>query len=159
MRRRCLVFEMVGSRRKCLDDGSSSSSSMPLQSHENTASSDKCVVPLKPGFDIPRRRLPGIGLHLNALAATSVDHKVVKHEALVPGAQPISVSDSAAYINSSNSQPISDGALVVYSSDRDMCPVGDGTPIAETAAQGIGYMVNDGLNHNSPKKKRYVCYW
>ncbi|KAK1390558.1 CRC domain-containing protein [Heracleum sosnowskyi] len=155
MRRRCLVFEMVGSRRKRLDDGSSSSSSsMPLQSHENTASSDKCVVPLKPGFNIPRRRLPGIGLHLNTLAATSVDHKVAKHEALVPGGQPISVSGSAAYINSSSIQQMSNSALVVYSSDRDICPVGDGTPISETAAQGIGYMVNDGLNHNSPKKKR-----
>ncbi|KAL8121767.1 hypothetical protein AgCh_018493 [Apium graveolens] len=154
MLRRCLVFEMVGSRRKRLDDGSSSSSAMPLQSHENTASIDKCVVPLKPGFDIPRRRLPGIGLHLNTLAATSVDHKVVKHEALVPGGQPISMSGSAAYINSSKSQQISNSALVVYSSDRDMYPVGDGTPIAETAAQGLGSMVNDGLNHNSPKKKR-----
>ncbi|WOH08498.1 hypothetical protein DCAR_0727939 [Daucus carota subsp. sativus] len=152
MRRRCLVFEMVGSRRKRLDDGSSTS--VLLQCHENPASSDKCVVPLQPVSNIPRRRLPGIGLHLNTLAATSVDHKVVKHEALVPGGQPISVSGSAAYINSSNSQQILDSALVMYSSDRDMCPIGDGTPMAEDAAQGSGYMVNESLNHNSPKKKR-----
>ena len=122
------------------------SSSLLLQCHENTACSDKCVDPLQPVSNIPRCRLPGIGLHLNTLVATSVDDKVVKHETLVPGGQPISVSGSAAYIL--------DSALVMCSSDRDICPIGDGTLMAEDAAQGSGYMVTESLNHSSPKKKR-----
>ncbi|KAK1379988.1 CRC domain-containing protein [Heracleum sosnowskyi] len=154
MRRRCLVFEMVGSRRKRLDDGSNCSSSVLLQSHENTASGDKCVVPLNPASDAPKRRLPGIGLHLNTLAATSMDHKTGKHEAFPPGGQPISVSGSAAYFNLSNSQLIPNSALVVTSSDRDICPLEDGILTAENAVPESGCMVNEVLDHSSPKKKK-----
>ncbi|KAL8105066.1 protein tesmin/TSO1-like CXC 2 isoform X2 [Apium graveolens] len=153
MRRRCLVFEMVGSRRKCLDDGSSCSSVL-LQSHENTAFGDKCVVPLKPASGASKRRLPGIGLHLNALAATSMDHKIEKHEAFPPGGQPLSVSGSASYFDMSNSQQISNSALVVTSSNRDICPLEDGILTAENAAPGSGFLVNEVLDHSSPKKKK-----
>lgn len=158
MRRRCLVFEMVGSRRKRLDDGSNCSSSVLLQSHENTAFGDKCVVPLKPASDAPNRRLPGIGLHLNTLAATSMDHKIEKHETFPSGGQPISVSGSAAYFDMSNSQQISNSALVVTSSDRDICPLEDGILTAENAALGSGFLVNEVLDHSSPKKKKCVHY-
>ncbi|WOH12805.1 hypothetical protein DCAR_0832313 [Daucus carota subsp. sativus] len=154
MRRRCLVFEMVGSRRKRVDDGSNCSSSMLLQSNENTASGDKCVVPLKPASNAPKRRLPGIGLHLNTLAATSVDHKIINHDAFPPGGQPISVCGSAAYFNLSNSQQIVNSDLVVTSSDIDTCPLEDGILNAENAALGSGCMVNEVLDHSSPKKKK-----
>lgn len=158
MRRRCLVFEMVGSRRKQFDDGSSCGPSMLSQSHDNIASNDKRLIPFKPGNDTPRRVLPGIGLHLNALAATSADNKVVKHEALVTGGQPISVSRSAAYFNSSNSQDISNNSLVVSSSERETVPAEGGAPIVEDAAQTSGYAINEVFNHSSPKKKRHVWF-
>ena len=82
----------------------------------------------------------------------------MKHETLVSGGQPICVSGSVAYINLSNSQQILESALVMYSSDRDICPIGDGTPMAEDAAQGSGYMVSESSNHSSLEKMRYISY-
>ncbi|KAA8527633.1 hypothetical protein F0562_034972 [Nyssa sinensis] len=54
MRRRCLFFEMVGARRKHLDDSLSCGSSMLLQSDGKPASSDKQLVLKRPGNDSTR---------------------------------------------------------------------------------------------------------
>ncbi|KAJ6721503.1 PROTEIN TESMIN/TSO1-LIKE CXC 2 [Salix viminalis] len=59
MRRRCLDFEKVGSRRKNIDDGSSSSSVL-VQSDEKIISKNAQLVPVKPGRDSSRCILPGI---------------------------------------------------------------------------------------------------
>lgn len=66
-RRRCLVYEMSGTHyRKLLD--SSPISKPPVS--PNT-SKEKCLVANKPGSNKFSSLLPGIGLHLNAIAATA----------------------------------------------------------------------------------------
>lgn len=154
MRRRCLVFEMVGSRRKHLNDGSSSGSSMLSQSHEIIASSDSHLAAIKP--DSPRCILPGIGLHLNALATTSKDHhKVVKHEALPSGGQLIiAPPSSASYHSLAAGQESLNSLSGATSSERDMSSGQNGVSVVDDASQAPRYMVNEELNHSSPKKKR-----
>ncbi|KAK1395261.1 CRC domain-containing protein [Heracleum sosnowskyi] len=122
LRRRCLVFEMAGSRRKPLTDISNVGPSMLSHPHYN---------PKKPKHDIPGCNLSGIGLHLNALASTSVNHEVAKSEALTTDRQPIS------------------------SSDIDMLPAGEDMSLVEDAGQALEDVVNEALDHNSPKKKRH----
>lgn len=77
MRRRCLDFETVGACRKNLVDGSSTSTGE--QPDEKFASEDKKLVPVKPHMDSSKRALPGIGLHLNALAITAKDNKTIEN--------------------------------------------------------------------------------
>ncbi|PHT38638.1 hypothetical protein CQW23_22211 [Capsicum baccatum] len=93
MRRRCLVFEMVGSRRKHVDEGSGSSAVQDTDG--NLACNEKQLVPYKTVNESSRCILPGIGLHLNALAASSKDGKVVKHETSASGKQLLITSGSA----------------------------------------------------------------
>ncbi|PQP91896.1 protein tesmin/TSO1-like CXC 2 isoform X2 [Prunus yedoensis var. nudiflora] len=95
LRRRCLDFEMAGARRKSLDNVSNSSSNMLSQSDEKITTNDKQLVPMKPGGESSRCILPGIGLHLNALAKTSKDYKIIKCESLAYGRQ-LSLPNSTA---------------------------------------------------------------
>ncbi|KAJ9700410.1 hypothetical protein PVL29_005961 [Vitis rotundifolia] len=155
MRRRCLVFEMAGVRRKNMDDGSNCSSSMLSQSDGTFVPNDKQLVPLKPGNDSSRRILPGIGLHLNALATTSKDYNVVKHETLTSGRQLISVpSSSGSYLSTIEGQEPVNKSLALNSSDRETDPAENGFQALEDASQASAYAISEELNQSSPKKKR-----
>lgn len=156
MRRRCLVFEMAGVRRKNVDDGSNCSSSLLSQSDGKFVSNDKQIVPLKPGNDSSRCILPGIGLHLNALAMASKDYSVVKHETLTPGRQLISVpSSSCSYISTIDSQEPVNKSLAVNSPDRETDSAENGFQVPEDASQASACVISEELNQNSPKKKRH----
>ncbi|KAK4587398.1 hypothetical protein RGQ29_024201 [Quercus rubra] len=144
MRRRCLDFEMVGARRKNLGDGSNSSSSMLSQSDENIACHDKQLVPFKPGGDSSRCILPGIGLHLNALATTSKDYKI---QSYLPGS-------TASLHSPSNSQEPFLQSLATASSERETDHGENGAAPVEDVSQASAYQVSDDFNQNSPKKKR-----
>lgn len=157
MRRRCLVFEMAGSCKKLLDGGSTTGPFLS-EPHISIASGDKNLAPLKSGKDTPRCIIPGIGLHLNALAATSVGQKVVKREVVATGEQLICISHSAAFMNSSDTEDITNNSLVATASERNMLPAEGGVPLAENAALASGYMVHEASNHSSPKKKRYAWF-
>lgn len=156
MRRRCLDFEMVGARRKNLGDGSNSSSSMLSQSDENIACHDKQLVPFKPGGDSSQCILPGIGLHLNALATTSKDYKNVKHEDLSSGRQSYLPSSTASLHSPSDSQEPFLQSLATASSERETDHGENGAAPVEDASQAYAYQVSDDFNQNSPKKKRHV---
>ncbi|KAI8010631.1 CRC domain-containing protein TSO1 [Camellia lanceoleosa] len=145
MRRRCLVFEMAGARRKHLDDNSSSSSSMLSQSDVNIESNDKQLVPTKLGHDSSRCILPGIGLHLNALARTSKDYNIVSHETLASGAQ---------FINDPTGQEPINKSLAMISVERNMGPTENGVPGMEDVSQASGYIASEEFSQSSPKKKR-----
>ncbi|XP_044500486.1 protein tesmin/TSO1-like CXC 3 [Mangifera indica] len=153
MLRRCLDFELVA-RRKNLNDGSSCSSSVMLQSDERFASEDTQLVPLKPSNDSPRRILPGIGLHLNALAITSQDNTNTMHETLSSGRQLSLPSSTASFHSPKSSQDPLHESLTSASTERDMVAVENGVPLAEDASQTSGYLVSEDFNQNSPKKKR-----
>ncbi|XP_044485911.1 protein tesmin/TSO1-like CXC 3 isoform X2 [Mangifera indica] len=153
MLRRCLDFEMVA-RRKNLNYGSNCSSSALLQSDERFASKDTQVVPFKPSNDSPQRILPGIGLHLNALAISLKDNKYTKHENFSSGRQ-LSLPGSTSSIHSpKSSQDPQHEFLTSASTDKDMIAVGNGVPLAENSSQTSGYLVSEEFNQNSPKKKR-----
>ncbi|KAJ6324082.1 hypothetical protein OIU76_011394 [Salix suchowensis] len=138
MLRRCLDFEKVGSRRKSIDDGSSSSSVF-VQSDEKIISKNAQLVPVKPGQDSSRCILPGIGLHLNALAINSKDSKKIKHETFFSS---ITLPGSAASFHSRTTDRELDESLTLVSTERDNDPNENGVPLVEDC------------NQTSPKKKR-----
>ncbi|XP_022761084.1 protein tesmin/TSO1-like CXC 2 [Durio zibethinus] len=144
LRRRCLDFEMLSARRKNLDDGSNSSSSV-----------DNQLVLGKPGNDSSRCIVPGIGLHLNALAITSTDNKNTKHETFSSGTQKLSFPSSTPSI-----LPPTAGQEAVHefftsaSTEKETNAVENGVQFAEDASQASAYLVNEEFNQNSPKKKR-----
>ncbi|XP_040985882.1 protein tesmin/TSO1-like CXC 3 isoform X1 [Juglans microcarpa x Juglans regia] len=154
MRRRCLDFEMAGARRKALGDASNFSSSMLSQPDEKITYYDKQLVAIKPGGDSSRCILPGIGLHLNALATTSKDHKNVKHESLSSGIQLYLPSSTASLHSPTNSQEPLHKSLTSVSAERDTDLAENGVSHVEDASQASAYLVSEELNQNSPKKKR-----
>jgi hypothetical protein len=135
-RRRCLDFEVGGVRNK----------------HSNEtiiASSNKQIVQIKPGNEPSRRIKPGFGLHLNALAVSSVDQKVVKHESLSSGGQLISYSGSNMTHYSLNTGQDPPNTFTSNNSSENQFVD------AENASQATGYsMVNEEFAQSSPKKKR-----
>ncbi|ESR33242.1 hypothetical protein CICLE_v10004441mg [Citrus x clementina] len=137
MLRRCLDFELV-TRRKNADGSSNYGSSVILHSDEKFASEDKQLVPLKPGSDSPRCMVPGIGLHLNALAITPQENKNIGIESL----------SSVRQINPHH-EP-----LTSASTERDIVAVENGVLLAEDASQTSAYLAEEEYNQNSPKKKR-----
>ncbi|KAL5541516.1 hypothetical protein UlMin_009226 [Ulmus minor] len=142
IRRRCLDFEMVGARRKNLEDGSNSSSSSLTQADENISSSDRqrCII-------------PGIGLHLNALASTSRDCKIITNENM-SGIQ-IRLPNSNISVHSpSASQDPPEKSLVLVTSERDVNAPENGVQLLQDASQATGSLANEESNQNSPKKKR-----
>lgn len=153
MRRRCLDFEMAGARRKNLGDGSNCSSILS-PSDEKIACHDKQLVPIKPSGDSSRCMLPGIGLHLNALATTSKDHKNVKLENLSSGRQLYLPISTASFPSPTDTQEPLNKSLTSPSSERDADLPENGVSHVEDASQAAVYLVSDDFNQNSPKKKR-----
>ncbi|XVF28785.1 hypothetical protein REPUB_Repub15cG0061300 [Reevesia pubescens] len=144
LRRRCLDFEMLAARLKNLDDGPNTSSSV-----------DKGLVPNKPGNDSSRCVVPGIGLHLNAIAINSRDNKNTKHETLSSGTKkPIFPSSTTSVLPPLSGQEAVHESLTSASTEREINPVENGVQFAEDASQTSAYLVNEELNQNSPKKKR-----
>lgn len=155
IRRRCLDFEMAGARRKNIDDGSNCSSSIS-QSDEKIITNDKQLVSIKPGSDSSRRILPGIGLHLNALATTSKDYNSIKNENFSSGRH-LSLPNSTASIHSptASQEPLHNHkSLIPASSERDTDATDNGVQLLEDASQEPTF--SEEYNQNSPKKKRYV---
>ncbi|POO02113.1 Lin-54-like protein [Trema orientale] len=154
MRRRCLDFEAAGARRKNLEDGSNNSS-VSSQHDEDITANEK-----QPGFIRPcgesssRRMLPGIGLHLNALATTSKDCKITKNENLSSGIQ-IRLPGSTVSIHSPTAgQEGLDKSLIPISSEIDNNTPENGVQLLQDASQAPGSLTNEEFNQNSPKKKR-----
>ncbi|MCD9638636.1 hypothetical protein HAX54_022726 [Datura stramonium] len=153
MRRRCLVFEMVGSRRKHIDEGSGSSAVQDTDG--NLACNEKQLVPSKLVNESSRCILPGIGLHLNALAASSKDGKVVKHEANASGKQLVITSGSAVSLHPLvTGQESLSKSLPETSREGEIVPLENSVPLMEDVCQAPGYVNNEELNQTSPKKKR-----
>ncbi|KAJ7979996.1 protein tesmin/TSO1-like CXC 2 [Quillaja saponaria] len=153
MRRRCLDFEMAGHQRKNPADGSSSGSCMS-QSGKKIADNDKHLLTIKRSGESQRCILPGIGLHLNALAKTSKDYKNVKPETLSSGEQ-INLSSSSSSLHlPTTSQEHQHPLSISASSERDMDLAQDGLQLAEDGSQASAYLVSEEFNQNSPKKKR-----
>ncbi|XP_070042355.1 protein tesmin/TSO1-like CXC 2 isoform X2 [Nicotiana tomentosiformis] len=153
MRRRCLVFEMVGPRRKHIDEGSGSSAAQEVDG--NVVSNDKQLVPSKTVNEYLRCTLPGIGLHLNSLTASSKDGKVVKQEANASGKQLVIASGSSINLHSSvTGQESLVKSLPETSRGGEIVPFENSLPLMEDVFQAPGYVNSEEPNQTSPKKKR-----
>ncbi|KAI5649212.1 hypothetical protein M9H77_35217 [Catharanthus roseus] len=153
MRRRCLVFEMGGTRRKHFDENSSSVSPILMQDG-NTPSSSKQILPMKTGNDSAKRILPGIGLHLNALATTPKEYKVIKQDASVSGRLVIAPSSTSNFHSTVTGKGPVNESLEMMPIERDMDPDENGVPLLEDPSQASVDMVTEEFNQSSPKKKR-----
>lgn len=152
IRRRCLDFEMASVRRKNSDDNSKTGSST-TQSEVSNAANEKQLLPTKRNADSQRCILPGIGLHLNALA-TLKDHKGLQNEKLTSGRQ-LSLSNSTSLLLSTCHEHQHLSVLSVsISSERELDPSDNGVQPTEDCSQASAYMAGEDFNQNSPKKKR-----
>lgn len=152
MRRRCLDFEMAGARRKNLGDGSSSSSGLS-QPDEKITTNEKQLGPLRPCGDSSRHVLPGIGLHLNALAATSKENKVRKSDNLSSGIH-IRLPNYAASIHSLRTGQEALDKSETPASIIETNVAENGVQLLQDASQAPGSLASEDFNQNSPKKKR-----
>lgn len=133
MRRRCLIFE-TGAKNN-VDRVIYPSSSSIQQNEEMSVPDDK--QPITPR-DSSRCILPGIGLHLNALAAASRECRVPHQDTPSP------TNQEALMILSAST-----------SSEKNVSPDEHGVQIVEDSLQAsTTYAVTQELNPNSPKKKR-----
>lgn len=155
MRRRCLVFEMAGARRKHMEDSSGSDSFALLKSDGNTSANQQ-MVPTTTEND-SCHVLPGIGLHLNALATTPKDFKIVNHEASASGRLLIGLSPSNNFHHPTSGQELLSDTLADYSLEREIDTFESGVLPMEDPCQESGYVANEEINQSSPKKRRYIC--
>lgn len=139
------MFEMAGGRRKHMEDGSPSALPLPLTASDGNArtnTENDCS-----------RVLPGIGLHLNALAATPKDFKIVNHESSSSGRLLLGPNSSANFHPPTTSQDL----LSDYSLEREIDTFGCGALLVEDHSRESGYVANEDINPSSPKKRRYLC--
>ncbi|KAE8702884.1 golgin subfamily B member 1-like isoform X1 [Hibiscus syriacus] len=143
-RRRCLDFEMLAARRKNLDGGSNTNSSV-----------DNKLKPSKAGCDSSRCIVPGIGLHLNALAIASRDNNNSKLETSSSGTQKLILPcTTTSNSPTADNETAHESLLASVSTKRETDDVENGVQLAEDASQASAYLVNEEFNQNSPKKKR-----
>ncbi|WJX60033.1 hypothetical protein P8452_45287 [Trifolium repens] len=152
IRRRCLDFEMASVRKKISDNNSNAGSST-TQSEVRNAADEKQLLPAKRNANSQRCILPGIGLHLNALA-TVKDHKGKQNENATSERQ-LSLANSTSLLLSAcqDHQHLSVLSVSV-SSERELDPSDNGVHPAEDCPQALAYMAAEDFNPNSPKKKR-----
>ncbi|TKY51184.1 tesmin/TSO CXC 2 [Spatholobus suberectus] len=152
IRRRCLDFEIANVQRKNSDDNSNTNSST-AKSDERNVGNEKQLLPTKHIGDSRRCVLPGIGLHLNALANLK-DCKNIKIEKLSSGRQPnLPSSPSSLQLSASQEHQL---LLVPASAERDLEPSENEVQPGEDCTQSLVHMAGEDLQQNSPKKKRKV---
>lgn len=145
---------MAGARRKHMDDGSASDSPILLKSDDNASSNQQIVTSVTENDS--SRLLPGIGLHLNALAATPKDFKIVNHESSASGRLLIGPSSSANFLPPTSGQDLLSNTLANYSLEREIDNFESGGLPMEDPSQESGYIANEDINPSSPKRRRYV---
>lgn len=150
MRRRCLLFEMAGARRKQLDENSGSDSPMLLQSNNGTTLSTAENESWRPV-------LPSIGLHLNALATTTPkNYKLVSYEATAYSGFFVGTGSSVnSHTPITNQELLNNNSLAVIPSEREYDATDNGVLPVEIACDASEYVASEDINQSSsPKKKR-----
>ncbi|OIW11160.1 hypothetical protein TanjilG_22967 [Lupinus angustifolius] len=154
LRRRCLDFEMASVRRKNSDDYSKTDSNT-LQSGGRNVANEKQPIPTEQNSVSRNCILPGIGLHLNALA-TLKDHNIIKKEKFPSGRQhTLLCSTSSLQISTSQEHHLSLGAV---SSEREFDSSNNDVQPGEDCSQASAYTARENHISISPKKKRKVQF-
>jgi hypothetical protein len=145
----------MASVRKKISDNNSNAGSSTTQSEVRNAADEKQLLPAKRNANSQRCILPGIGLHLNALA-TVKDHKGKQNENATSERQ-LSLANSTSLLLSAcqDHQHLSVLSVSV-SSERELDPSDNGVHPAEDCPQALAYMAAEDFNPNSPKKKRQM---
>ncbi|CAB4315939.1 unnamed protein product [Prunus armeniaca] len=141
--RRCLDFERAEThKRKSICD-TSGSYSVPLQSNCEVTL-EKKLIRTTAGCDYSSSRLPGIGLHLNALATTSESNlsKIVNHE----------TQASESQVTETPNSKISSTCLTPSEVSRDESCKSE-VHIAETPPEACA-PVGVESDHSNPENKR-----
>jgi len=145
---------MASVQRKNLD-GKSHTNSSTEKSDEMDVSKGKQVLPIKHSGDSRKCVLPGIGLHLNALATLN-DCKNIKIEKLLAGRQPnMPSSSSSVQLSASQEHQL---ALVPASVEKDLEPSENEVQPGEDCTQPLLLMAGEDFQQNSPKRKRQVQF-
>ncbi|XP_077247892.1 protein tesmin/TSO1-like CXC 2 [Tasmannia lanceolata] len=155
LRRRCLVFEVAGTHTKRLEDDSKSTSANSTQFDGKFASDDGQFILPKPGIVSSPCLLPGIGLHLNTLATTSKDFRMVKQEISVSGRRLITMPKSVGSLHSvtPGKKPLIE-SLALNSIERGLVPCSNELHVMQNASHAPAFGVGEDFNQSSPKKKR-----
>ncbi|GAB2294757.1 hypothetical protein Dimus_028951 [Dionaea muscipula] len=140
-RRRCLVFEISGAR-KNVDRGLFSSS---LHEGKN-GNTRKRMNSLISGSNTPQCLVPGIGLHLNALAVPSKEHPIPSQEAACSEERVTAPGKTTLeyVLNSSDSTCL----------EKEIAVDENAYQVIEEASQASASVTGEDLAQNSPKKKR-----
>ncbi|XP_051125322.1 CRC domain-containing protein TSO1-like [Andrographis paniculata] len=150
MRRRCLVFEMSGGQKRHFDEHFGSGSSNLLRSDGSTSSVDEQQhLSIRAGNDSSRRILPGIGLHLNALATTPKDYRIVNNDSSAASGRLLIGHGLSVNFHPSVAvqEPINNVVVPVAASDVEIdCPENAIVPFDSNDP-------NEDINQTSPKKK------
>lgn len=159
MLRRCLTFD-VAAHKKNVEDDSKSDSLNSMQSDGKCASDDKKLVSLRPGIGSSSPcMLPGIGLHLNALASTSKDFRIVKHESVTSVSRLIRMPTSVGSFHSLTARPNSiNKSLPPDNAQGDLSTNGNGVQVMQDDLQEPALEIGEEFNPNSPKKKRQAHF-
>ncbi|KAM4108632.1 hypothetical protein ACB094_03G059400 [Castanea mollissima] len=154
IRRRCLVFETSGAHKnKPICDSNSSSPAIPSdcevfpnekQAQINTASGYSSTM------------LPGIGLHLNALATAPTDNKVVKLESPAFRSKQIIMLNSLVSCNPlTPGQNRLDKSLTLKTLEGELAPHYNEAQVTENAPQTSTSAVSEEFDQSSPRRKRF----
>ncbi|KAK9086948.1 hypothetical protein Syun_029342 [Stephania yunnanensis] len=147
--RRCLVFEIGGTQKMNFGN----SSSVAFQCNEDFFPDEKKLIPISPTISSSTRPLPAIGLHLNALAATSKECRAVKHEISTSGNQLPSLPSSVKSFSSLKP----DREPGNKSSDVEIlsAPDANGVQVEKDDSQSA-FATSEELNQSALKKKRHA---
>lgn len=157
IRRRCLVFEKARGLKKQAEGEPNCSSSIQLQSDHKVACGGKQLIPCKRESDCSSSTLPGLGLHLNALASASNIGKIIKCQTLPSGRQLISLPPSISSVSSVTSTQNLNESSNLNSMERDSVLCDHEFEVMEKALQTCPSVGGEEFDHSDPKRKR--CVW
>ncbi|KAK9146610.1 hypothetical protein Sjap_006513 [Stephania japonica] len=152
--RRCLVFEIGGTQK--MNFGANHDNSFPVsfQCNGDFFPDEKKLIPISPTISSSTRSLPAIGLHLNALAGTPKECRVVKHETLTSGNQSLTLPSSVESFSSLKSdQEPGNKSLDV---ERLSAPDANGVQVEKDVSQSAFATSHEDLNQSAHKKKRHI---
>ncbi|KAJ4719630.1 protein tesmin/TSO1-like CXC 2 [Melia azedarach] len=154
IRRRCLVFEMAGVHKKKAACEPNCRPSIPSKTDCKDAHAEKHLVPSKIK-NCSSSMVAGVGLHLNALATTSKNSKVVKCETLASGRKLISMRSSlSSSLSLTSCRSLLNKSSALKSEERDPIPAGNEVKVVENAVQPSVIVACEEFDHSSPKRKR-----
>lgn len=158
MKRRCLVFEAGGDCRQHLNENSTSAPHPILSQQRNTSftNTHTQLLPTWSGHDSSRNMLPGIGLHLNALATAPTKEYTAVKQGSVSGRLVIAPPSSMANFHSFSTaqEQINNQHLGINSMERAMDPIESAVPlVGDDAGQASANMIPEEFNQSSPKKR------